>query len=158
MAPQRLDIGDLEARRSHLVQYQRYVRHLAVREHVAVDEFPRAQPDPAAVGIARGDAVVQYQPVLGEQRADFLEVTLQMPESDVLEHADARDLVVDPLTRDFAVVLEPHFAAALQSLLADAPGRELELIVAERHAGRACPELLRRAHDERAPAAANVEK
>src|SRR5262249_13816528 len=106
VAPQRLDVGDLEARGSHLVQHERYVRELAVWKHVAVDEFSGTQPDPAAFRIGRRDAVVHDDSVVGEQRADLPEVALQVLQADVLEHADARDLVVDPLARDLAVVLE----------------------------------------------------
>src|SRR6185436_14824074 len=52
--PQGLDIHDLEAGGGHLLDDQREVRQLAVREHVPADEIAAAQADGAALGIDRG--------------------------------------------------------------------------------------------------------
>src|SRR6266704_4674094 len=53
VTPQRLGVRNLEPRERHLAKHQRKVRELSVREHVAVDEFPRTQSNSAVVGIAR---------------------------------------------------------------------------------------------------------
>jgi len=42
-----------------------------------------------------------------------------MTQAHVLEHADARDLVEHALTRDIAIVLQAHLAAAFEPLLPD---------------------------------------
>src|SRR6266446_1735738 len=81
MTPQRLRVRNLEPRARHLAKHERKMRELPVREHVVVDEFPRAQPHPAVVGIARGDAVIHDQPAVGEQRADFREIGLEMAQA-----------------------------------------------------------------------------
>src|SRR2546426_11089105 len=112
------------------------MRELPMREHVVVDEFPRTQPHPAIIGIARGDAVIHDEPALGQQRADFREISLEMAQTHMLEHADARDLVEDALARNIAIVLQAHLAAALESLLPDPSRGEFVLIPAERDARR----------------------
>src|SRR3989338_6150206 len=67
MPAQRLDVGGLQAGLRHLAQDQRDVRQLAMREYVAVNEFPGAQPDPAAFWIGGGDPMVQRQSAVPEQ-------------------------------------------------------------------------------------------
>src|SRR5258706_131947 len=158
MTPQRLRVRNLELRLRHLAKHERKMRELPVREHEVVDEFPRAQPHPAVVGIARGDAVIHDDPALGEQRADFREIGLEMAQAHMLEHADARDLVECALARNIAVVLQAHLAAALESLFLDPLRGEFVLIPAERDPRRPGAVLLGRAQDQRAPAAADVQK
>src|SRR6266849_10822471 len=158
VAPQRLGVGNLEPRERHLAKHERKMRELPVREYVAVDEFPRTQPHPAVIGIARRDAVIHDEPALGQQRSDFREISLEMEQADMLEHADARDLVENALARNIAVVLQANLAAALEPLFPDPPRGEFVLIPAEGDAR--CPGaiLLGRAQDERTPAAADVQK
>src|SRR2546425_9631413 len=158
VAPQRLDVRDLESGAGHLAKHERQVGELAVRENVAVDEFPRPHPHPAAVGVARSDAVVHDEATLREQRSDLREISLEMAQADVLEHAYARDLVEDAFAGDIAVVFQADFAAVPEALLPDPLRNELVLVAAERNAGRAGAVFFRRAQDERAPAASDVEK
>src|SRR5712692_6002076 len=158
MTPQRLGVRNLEPRARHLAKHEREMRELPVREHVLVDEFPRPQPHPAVVGVARSDAVIHDEPAFGQQRADFREISLEMAQAHMLEHADARDLVEDALARNIAIVLQAHLAAALEPLFPDPPRGEFMLIPAERDAGRPGTVFLGRAQDERAPAAADVQK
>src|SRR5207245_11170812 len=114
--------------------------------------FPRTQPHPAVVGIAGGDAVIHDEPALGEQRPDFREISLEMAQAHVLEHADARDLVEHALARNIAVVLQAHLAAALEPLLPASLRCEFVLVPAERDARRAGAVVLGRAHNQLAPA------
>src|SRR5882762_8791873 len=158
MTPQRFGVRNLEARERHLAKNERKMRELPMREHVAVDEFPRTQPHPAVVGIAGRDAMIHDEPALGEQRPDFREISLEMAQAHVLEHADARDLVEDALARNIAVVLQAHLAAALEPLLPDPLRGEFVLVPAERDARRPGAEFLGRAQNQRAPAAADVQK
>src|SRR5713101_48741 len=158
VAPQRLGVGNLEPRERHLAKHERKMRELPVREYVAVDEFPRTQPHPAVIGIARRDAVIHDEPALGEQRPDFREISLEMAQADVLEHADARDLVEDALARNIAIVLQAHLAAALEPLLPDPLRCEFVLIPAERDARRPGAVFLGRAQNQCAPAAADVQE
>src|SRR6266480_1024167 len=51
VTPQGLGVRNLESRARHLVKHEGKMRKLPVREHVAVDEFPRTQPHPVDVGI-----------------------------------------------------------------------------------------------------------
>src|SRR6267378_4952357 len=134
------------------------MRELPMREHVAVDEFPRPQPYPAVVGIAGRDAVIHDQPALGEQRADFGEIGLEMAQAHMLEHADARDPVENALARNIAVVLQAHLAAALEPFLPNPLRGEFILVPAERDARRAGAVFLGRAQNQRAPAAADVQE
>src|SRR5438094_890373 len=158
VTPQGLGVRNLESRARHLVKHEGKMRKLPVREHVAVDEFPRTQPHPMVVGIACRDAVIHDEPALGQQRADFREISLEMAQAHMLEHADARDLVENDLARDIAIVLQAHLAAALEPLLPNPLRGKFVLVSAERDAGRPGAVFLRRAKDERTPAAADVQK
>src|SRR6266852_3412524 len=158
MTPQRLGVRNLEPRARHLAKHEREMRELPVREHVLVDEFPRPQPHPAVVGVARSDAVIHDEAAFGQQRADFREIGREMTQADMLEHADARDLVEDALARNIAVVLQAHLAAALEPLLPNPLRGEFVLVSAERDARGPGTVFLGRAQDERAPAAADVQK
>ena len=75
----------------------------------------------------------------------------------MLEHADAGDLVVTAELGYVAIVLQPDFAAILQTEGGDAFFRIGVLVVGQRHADRVRA-LLRRADDQPAPAAADVEQ
>src|SRR5882762_1564044 len=134
------------------------MRELPMREHVAVDEFPRPQPYPAVVGIAGRDAVIHDEPARGQQRADFREISLEMAQAHMLEHADARDLVEDALARNIAVVLQAHLAAALEPLLQDPLRGEFVLVPAERDARRPGAILLGCSQNERDPATADIQE
>src|SRR5438552_2106582 len=81
-----------------------------------------------------------------------------MAQADVLEHADARDLVEDALARNIAIVLQAHLAAALESLLPDPSRGEFVLIPAERDARRPGAILLGCSQNERAPATADIQE
>ena len=102
--------------------------------------------------------MVQEEAAIAQQPLDRREVGRQVSQPHVLEHADARDLVVEILTRVVTIVLQQHAAARLQAGSADALGGEPELVLGKGDAGGVDPVLLRRVHRERAPAAADVEE
>src|SRR5256885_13149074 len=65
--------------RSTLFPYTTLFRSLAIRKHIAVDERATAQGRGAHVGIGGGDAVVQRQAVIDQQRSEEHTSELQSP-------------------------------------------------------------------------------
>ena len=86
----------------------------------------------------------------------LLEVPRQVLAADVLEHADARDAV--ELAFDVAIILQTDLDLVFEAGVLHALRREIELVLRQRDAHAPRAELLRRAHHERAPAAADVEQ
>jgi hypothetical protein len=76
----------------------------------------------------------------------------------VLEHPDARDLVVRFGFIDVAIVREAHLASLLQSAPAYLGACVLVLVTAHRHAECAHAVMLGRVHHQRTPAASDVEE
>ncbi len=102
--------------------------------------------------------MVQHQPPRPQQPGDLAEVRPKILAPDVLEHANARDLVERSLLRDVAVIEQPHLAAPFQSQLPDPGPRILVLVAAQCDAERLHAVALGRPHHQRAPAAADVEE
>lgn len=154
--PQALDVDRLEPAALRRFEREADVRQLAVREHVAIDEFAAAERRFAAFRVGRRDAVVHRDAVVDEQLAHAREVERQILAADVLEHPDARDAVELPV--DFAIVLQADLDLVLEAGGLHARGGEIELVLRQRHAETRRAELLRGAQHERAPAAADVEQ
>ena len=70
------------------------VRELAAREHVFLDEVADAAAEALCAERVVRDAVVQHEPAGLQDPADLAEIAREARDADVLEHADARDLVV----------------------------------------------------------------
>ncbi len=77
--------------------------------------------------------------------------------ADVLEHADAHDLV-ESLALQFAIVAQLHTRSIRDAGGGDAPLCLVALLLAQRYPESARSEAFGRAYHERAPAAADVEK
>ena len=134
------------------------MRQLAFRKDATVDEFTCTHADPAALHIAAGDAVIEHQSVSGKQALDDPEIVLQMTQTHVLEHANAGDPVVGLHFVQIAVVAQQDLTAILQAAALDLLAGVLELLARQGDASGARAIVLRCAPDQRAPAAANIQK
>jgi hypothetical protein len=101
--------------------------------------------------------VVQQQAAGTKVRGQCLRVAVEMCRADVLDHADARDLV-EGLVVQLAVVGDADLDAIIEPGLAHALARELRLRLGQRDAGDLDAMALGRVDRERAPAAADVEE
>ncbi len=153
---QAFDVNRFEPAALRRFEREADVRQLAVREHVAVDEFAAAERRLAAFRVGRRDPVVHRDAVVGEQVMDAREVERQVLAADVLEHPDARDAV--ELAFDLAVILQTNLDPVFQPRGLYTRGRQVELVLRQRHAETRRAELLRGAQHERTPAAADVEQ
>ena len=156
MHAQVFHVGGFQAGRAHLFQQQANVRQFAVGEDIAADEVAAAVGRFARFGVGRRDAVIHRHAAVAQEVVDLAEVRTQVVQPDMLEHADAGDLVVG--LGDVTIVLQADLAAILQTGCADAPRRLVELRARERDADAARAIFLRSADDQCAPAAADVEQ
>src|SRR5688572_2183992 len=155
---QALHVPAFEALLGHFLDDVGNVRELAPREHVFVDEGADVAADLfSSHGIQR-NAVIEHDPTGFQEPPDLAEVARQVPATDVLEHPDARDLVVRHVFGHIAIVEQPYFAAILESRPFDPAARVRMLVFRKRDPRRAHAVVLGRPHDERAPAAADVEE
>src|SRR5262245_5634488 len=116
---QSLDVHDLPARALLLGERLADAGQLAIREHVAQEELELARILPAELV---DDAMVQVEPAVLQARADAPEERGVVRDPDVLDHAHGRDLVVDELRRQVAIVHVVDAALALEPLALDALG------------------------------------
>ena len=106
VAAQTFHIKRFEPGALHVLERFADMGQFTIRKHVFFNETGRPQGAFPAVRIGRGNAVVQHQPAVLEQGADFGEIRRQMKESDVLEHAHRGDLVKQSIALvNIAVVL-----------------------------------------------------
>src|SRR5439155_10656103 len=89
---------------------------------------------------------------------DLAEVTAEVADADVLEHADARDLVVLHVVGQIEIVPQLDSHAILQSPGSDLRGNEVTLIGRKRNTGRFDAVVLRSPEDQAAPPAADVKQ
>src|SRR5262249_9230606 len=129
MRPQAFGIPGLEALPGHFRQHARNVNQLAARENVLVDEFADPAAERRILQRVRGDAVVHDHPARLEQLVELAEVGPEVALADVLEHADARDLVERLCLVDVAIIHEPDLAATLEPELAYAIGGVRMLLI-----------------------------
>src|SRR5690606_31969382 len=109
-------------------------------------------------GVAGSDAVIENETAVAQQRTQPREIDRQVLQADVFKHADTGNLVEAALFRHVAIILQPDFAAAFESLLPDLATDVVVLVLRQRDAHRAGTELLDRAEDQRAPAASDIEQ
>ena len=101
--------------------------------------------------------MVEEQPARPQQPVHGVHVGVELGASDVLVHADARDLV-ERLLVDLAIVEDAHLGAIAETGRCDTPARQLRLRLRQRHAECVHAVARGRVHHERAPAAADVEQ
>ena len=104
------------------------------------------------------DAVIQEQSAGLQHAPHGIEIHGQILESHVLEHADARHLVVERLAFQVAIIAQLDRHPVLEPRRRDARARDLELLAAQRDSVGAHAVMLGRVDHQRAPAAADVEK
>ena len=150
---ERFGVARLEARLLHLGQDARERLELAVGE----DEPPGEGLGVSLLLARADDAVVQQDAAGLQQLAQVGEVGRQLRRADVLDHPDARDLVVGAVV-GVPVVGEPDLDVVLEPRLAHARAREFGLRRRDRHADGADAVVGGGVDDERAPAAADVEQ
>ena len=80
---------------------------------------PMSLPSSLLAQRVERDAVIQHEPAGLEQARDLAEVHRQILAPDVLEHADARDLVERRVLGHVAIVEQPHLAPVLEPELLD---------------------------------------
>ena len=104
------------------------------------------------------DPVVQHEAARFEQAIDLAEVPAVATGPHVLEHPDARDLVVELALRQILVVDELDAHAVAEAARLDLARHVLELVLRQRDARRVDAVVLRRPEDQASPAAADVEE
>src|SRR5690606_34199363 len=107
------------------------MRQLAVRKDVAVDELAGTMPDRATVDVPGGDAVIHHQPARTYGVEQPLAVQRQVGVADVLEHADADDLVETAILRQIPVIHKLQGDLLLQSFGGHPFAGQFELFAAE---------------------------
>ena len=134
------------------------VQQLAAGKDVLLDELAHAGAELAGVDAAGRDAVVHHQAAGLEQAEDLAEVGGHVDLPHMLEHAHRGDLVEALRLVQFAVVAQFHAHPALQALFLDQPLNMRMLVLRQRDAGGVDAVVLRRPHQQAAPAGADVQE
>ncbi|MCY1426919.1 hypothetical protein D9M71_427480 [compost metagenome] len=109
----------------------RQVRQFAMGEHVAVNELASTTPDRSTIDVLGGDTVVHHQPPFPHGTEQLLAIQRQVGMPDMLEHANADNLVEATILRQVAVVEDLQVDLVGQALCLDALAAELELLLAQ---------------------------
>jgi len=88
----------------------------------------RAHSQPSAVGIASRYAVIEHKALLCEMPVESPAIERQILQPDVLEHADACDLVESLVFRKVAIIEQTNLATILHALRTNPLACEVELI------------------------------
>src|SRR5262249_18596599 len=131
---------------------------LAAREHVFLDEIADAAAKARRTEDIERDPVVHHKAAGLQHPVDFAEIFSVPAWPDVLEHPDARDLVVELVFGQVLVTLELHAPASREAARGDLPSNMIELMLRKRDPRGIHTVLLRRPEDEGTPAAADVEQ
>jgi hypothetical protein len=123
--PQSFDIVDFEVGPLHAELDVADAIEFAIREDVAIDEGCAHRLVPAL--LVMRDAVIQEQSAWTQNAPNGRQVSRQVGQAHVLEHADARHLVVNAFAGEIPVVAQLHCHFILQSFGPDALLRVLEL-------------------------------
>ena len=105
-----------------------------------------------------GDPMIEHEAAGFEDTEDLAEVPVEVANADVLEHADARDLVVLHVFRELEIIAELDAYAILQSTRCDLGRDEIVLILRQRDPGGLHTVILRCPENEPAPATPDVQK
>ncbi len=134
-------------RRSDLVE-------VTIREHIALDEAPRA----GGLTVGRpADRMIQEPPVGGEEPPDRIEVPAQLlGAADMLGHTHRAD-GVEGSVDDVSIVLDPDLDLIAQTGVGDTLARPVGLFRRDRHTHRLHAVVLGCVQDHRTPSAADVE-
>ncbi len=158
MLAQRLGIDDFETLLRHPGDDLRHVHELAAREDVIFDEVAKAAAQTVRPERIVRDAVVQHEPARRQDPPDLAEILGKPRNPYMLEHADARDLVVERVLRQVEIVAQLDAHAATESACGDLAFHVLELVARQRDPGRVDAVHFGRPEQQRSPAAADVEE
>src|SRR6185437_4992910 len=102
--------------------------------------------------------VIEEQTAWREGLVDRREISGQMVDTDMLDHANAGRFVECAKWSEVAIVANLDPASVAETLRRDPLDGQCALLLAQRDADRRDAVLARRVHDERAPPAADVEQ
>ena len=105
-----------------------------------------------------GNAMVQEQAARPQYPVHGGGISRQVGQPDMLEHADAGDLVVDRFTLQIAIVAQLHSHQMTQAFGNNALLRIVMLLLAQRDAMGVYTIMPRRPAHQRTPAAADIEE
>ncbi|MNO78057.1 hypothetical protein D3C76_691820 [compost metagenome] len=127
-------------------------------EDVAIDELASATPDRAAIDMLGGDTVIHHQPPFPHGTEQLLAIQRQVGMPDMLEHANADNLVEATILRQVAVVENLQVDLVGQPLCLHPRTAELELLLAQGDTKYLGAILASSETRQPAPAAADVEQ
>src|SRR5437867_157321 len=155
---QRFRVDELQTLGRKTFDHPRDVRELSTGEYVLLHEVADPAAETLDPELVLRDPVVEHQSTWLEQAEDLAEVARIVANSNVLEHADARDLVVELALRQVQIVEQLHANLIAQAELGDAGADVLVLVLRQRDTGRLDAIVLRGPKDEAAPATADIEQ
>ena len=158
MLAQPFGVDQLQTGVRNAADHAAHVRQFASRKYVFLDEVADAAAEMRAVEPVVRDAVVQHESAGFEDLIDLAEVTAEVSDADMLEHADARDLVVLHVVGEIEIIAQLHAHTILESSRCDLRDNEVALISGKRDAGRLDAVVLRSPEDQTAPAATDVQQ
>src|SRR6185312_3879308 len=136
----------------------RHVRELTTGKDVFLDEVADAAAQAVRAERVVRDPVVEHQPARLEDAAYLAEIVREPCDTDVLEHADARDLVVEHVLGKIEIVAKFHLHSVRKAARGDLLARVIELVLRARDAGRVDAVSLGSVDEKRAPPATDVEE
>ena len=104
------------------------------------------------------DPMVEKQASRFERAVRDVEVLAESLDADVLDHADARDLIERLVSGERAIVANLDRHGVRQAGSGNALARQRRLWLTQRDPGRVNSVLTRRVNDQRTPTAADVEQ
>ena len=155
---QSLRVDQLQSGAGETLDHPRHVRKLSARKDIILDEIADAAAQAIDAEPVVGDAVIEYQAAGLEDALYLAEVTRVVAHADMLEHADAGDLIELLALGQIDIIAESHANAIAESELSDLRLYMFVLILRQRNAGRPDAIALRGAKNQSAPAATDVQK
>src|SRR5438105_4559421 len=151
-------VDDFQSFRGHSLDDPRNVHELTAGKDVFLHEIADAAAQAYRAEQILRDAVIENPSSRLEGAVYFPEVAREIMLADMLEHADAGDLVVRGVSRQIGVIEQLHPYAAAQAQLGDLRADVVVLILRERNAGRVDAVLLCGPEDQPAPTAPNIDE
>ena len=158
MLAQAFRVDDFQSFRGQSLDNPGNVHELAAGKDVFLHEIADAAAQAFYAELILGDAVVENPSSGLEGPVYFPEVAREIMLADMLEHADAGDLVVRGVGRQIVVIEQLHAHAPGQAQLRDLGADVVVLILRERNAGRVDAVVLSGPEDQPAPTASDIEE
>src|SRR6202158_2090612 len=158
MLAQAFRVDDFQSFRRQTLHDSGNMHELAAGKDVFLDEIADTAAQAFRAELILRDAVVENPSSGLEGAVYFPEVAREIMLADMLEHADAGDLVVRGVSRQIGVIEQLHPYAPAQAQLGDLRADVVVLILRERNAGGVDAVVLGGPEDQGAPAASNIEE